>query len=229
MIKVAIFDMDGVLIDSEPFWVEAEIKVLGELGVPLTPEMTAQIPPGLREDEVVRYWHEQYPWRGVSIGKAADRIERQVAELIRKNGKAMPGVDKAIKLCLSKNLPLAIASSSSLLLIRAVMGKLGIAKDISVVCSAYSEPLGKPHPGVYLRALRELNRVSNNHTREKECLVFEDSLNGIAAAKAAKMQCIAIPRAEFLSDKRFGIADAVIHSLDEVSQELFTKLDRLTS
>src|SRR5581483_12131117 len=111
MIKAVIFDMDGLIIDSAPFWVEAEIKVLSELGVPLTSEMTKQTPSGLREDEVVEYWRKQYPWQDVATDEVAVRIELEIAELVHKQGKAMPGVDIIIKLCLSKGLPLAIASS----------------------------------------------------------------------------------------------------------------------
>lgn len=212
--------MDGTLIDTEPFWLEAEIQVLGQLGVPLTPAMAAQVPAGLREDEVVAYWHKQHPWHGASIIEAANSIEQQVAELVRKDGKAMTGVYEAITLCLSKGYPLAIASSSSLPLINAAMDTLNITKDISVVCSAYDEPLGKPNPAVYLKALGELNRGSVVNLRAEECLVFEDSLNGVVAAKKANMKCVAVPRAELHGDSRFTIADVIIPSLNDLSLTL---------
>ena len=61
MIEAVIFDMDGLLIDSEPLWQEAEIEVLNKVGVPLTVEMTKQTM-GLRTDEVINYWHRKYPW-----------------------------------------------------------------------------------------------------------------------------------------------------------------------
>lgn len=219
MIKAVIFDMDGLLIDSEPFWVEAEIKVLSQLGVPLTPKMTAQTT-GLREDEVVAYWYKQYPWHDMAINEVADKVERRVVELIRKHGKAMPGVYSTIEICLSKGLSLAIASSSSLLLIDTVMNQLEITKDISVVCSAYSVPLGKPDPAVYLKALHELNRICDGDIKAEECLVLEDSLNGVSAAMAANMKCIAVPSAELQDDKGFNIADSILHSLRDFTTQI---------
>lgn len=225
MIKAVIFDMDGILIDTERFWLEVEAQVLSELGVPLTPAKASQVPTGLREDEVVEYWYAQSPWQGASIHEVADNIEQQVAELVRKEGKAMPGVYEAITVCLTKGYPLAIASSSSLLLINTVMDRLNIAKDISVVCSAYNEPLGKPDPAVYLTALNELKHTSIANLQAEECLVFEDSINGVTAAKKANMTCIAIPHIEPQSDSRFNIADAMLPSLSRVSLAFLESLD----
>jgi len=224
MIKAVIFDMDGLIIDSAPFWVEAEIKVLSELGVPLTSEMTKQTPSGLREDEVVEYWRKQYPWQDVATDEVAVRIEREIAELVHKQGKAMPGVDNIIKLCLSKGLPLAIASSSSLLVIDTVMNKLGITQDITIVCSAYSVPFGKPDPAVYLKTLEELNRTTGNNIHAEECLVFEDSANGVASAKAAGMKCVAVPASGNRMDLSIQTADKVVDSLEDFNEGTFELL-----
>ena len=216
--------MDGLLIESSPFWIKAELQVLNELGVPLTAEMTKETPSGLREDEIVKYWYERYPWHDVSIEDATSKIERQVADYVRVSGEAMAGVSDVIKLCKSEYLPLAIASSSSLLTINAVMDKLNITNDISVVCSAYDETHGKPNPAVYLTALRELNLRFNNDLHADECLVFEDSLNGVKAAKAAGMKCIAIPKKSLQNDEQFNIADITLHSLKDFNLDTLKKL-----
>lgn len=218
MIKAVIFDMDGLLIDSTSFWVEAEIKILSELGVPLTPEMTKQTPSGLREDEIVEYWRKQYPWQDISTDKVAARIEQQVAELVHRKGKALPGVHSTLKLCRSKGFPLAIASGSSLLVIDTVMSKLGIAQDITVVCSAYGVPLGKPDPAVYLKALDELNRTTGNNIHAEECLAFEDSVNGVTSAKAAGMKCIAVPSSDNRMNSSIQAADKVVGSLEDFNE-----------
>lgn len=77
--------MNGLLIDTGRFWLEAEVQVLGELGVPLTPAMASQVPAGIREDEVVVYRHKQYAWEGASVREVANSIEQRVAELVHKD------------------------------------------------------------------------------------------------------------------------------------------------
>jgi len=211
MIEAVIFDMDGLLIDSEPLWQEAEMAVFNKVGVPLTLEMTTQTT-GLRTDEVVEYWHKKHPWDSPSQEEVSTLVDSTVIELIRSKGLAKDGVNEAISVC--AGLPIAIASSSSQLLIRTVLEKLGIADKIKVVHSAHDEAYGKPHPAVYISTAEELG-VHPNH-----CLAFEDSANGVLAAKAAKMRCIAIPEPEMRNDKRFGIADIVLHSLHDFTPEM---------
>jgi mannitol-1-/sugar-/sorbitol-6-/2-deoxyglucose-6-phosphatase len=140
----------------------------------------------------------------------------------------MPGVDSIIKLCLSNGLPLAIASGSSLVVIDTVMSKLGIAQDITVVCSAYSVPLGKPNPAVYLKTLEELNRTTGSNIYAAECLVFEDSANGVTSAKTAGMECVAVPSSNNRTLPSIQAADMVINSLEDFNEETFELLYRLS-
>ena len=215
MIEAVIFDMDGLLIDSEPIWQEAEIAVFNKFGVPLTLEMTSQTM-GLRTDEVVEYWHKRYPWDSPSQKEVSDLVDRTVIELIQEKGTAKEGVNEAIAVCEAAGLPIAIASSSPTLLIDTVLNKLGIAEKIQIVHSAHDEEYGKPHPAVYISTAKDLG-VHPNH-----CLAFEDSANGVLAAKAAKMKCIAIPEPEAKNDKRFGIADIILHSLHDFNSQMLT-------
>lgn len=208
MIEAIIFDMDGLLIDSEPIWQEAEILVLNKVGVPLTKEMTTQTM-GLRTDEVIEYWHRKYPWDTPSQQNVCKELDDTVVELIKSKGVAKEGVREAISVCKEAGLPIAIASSSSTILIKTVVNKLGISGEIDVIHSAHDESYGKPHPAVYISTAKDL-QVHPNH-----CLTFEDSANGVLSAKAAKMKCIAIPEPEARNDKRFGIADIILHSLKE--------------
>jgi mannitol-1-/sugar-/sorbitol-6-/2-deoxyglucose-6-phosphatase len=213
MIRAVIFDMDGLLIDSEPLWREAEVNVFSDIGVPLTFEKAAQTT-GLRIDEVVKYWHERHPWKSPSQTEVHKRIDQEVLNLIKQKGMPKDGVEDVIALCAKFDLPMAIASSSSTKIIMAVIEKLGINNKLKVIHSAEFEEFGKPHPDVYINAARKLGVSPSN------CLTFEDSVNGVISAKAAKMHCIAIPEPELRGDKRFGIADIEVASLKDVTSDM---------
>lgn len=213
MIQAIIFDMDGLLIDSEPLWQEAEIKVFRGVGVPITQEMTLQTV-GLRTDEVAEHWYKQFPWDGPALLDVAQRVDETVIQLIKAKGMAREGVDQAVAACISQNLPMAIASSSPMELIDAVLEKLNLKDKMQVVHSAHDEEFGKPHPAVYISTAQELG-IHPTH-----CLAFEDSANGVLAAKAARMKCIAIPEPEMRDDKRFGIADIILRSLNDFTAEM---------
>ena len=217
MIQAVIFDMDGLLIDSEPLWKEAEIKVFNKVGVPLTFEMTNQTT-GLRTDEVVQYWHRQYPWESLSQKEVHRQIDETVLELIKEGVMPKEGVYEVIALCERLGLPMAIASSSATAIINAVIEKIGIGHKLKIIHSAEFEPFGKPHPGVYINAAQKFG--IDPHA----CLAFEDSVNGVLSAKAAKMHCIAVPEPELRQDKRYGIADIVIESLHDVTADMIQTL-----
>jgi len=217
MIEAVIFDMDGLLIDSEPLWVKAEIEVFQKLGVPLTQEMTRQTM-GLRVDEVVEHWFKRHPWKNPDHKTTAEEIDAKVVQLIAEEGRSLPGVEHAISLCKSLDLPIAIASSSSQTLINATTTKLGIANDIAVICSAHDEPYGKPHPSVYMTTAQKLG------AHPTHCLAIEDSANGVLAAKAARMKCIAVPEPGMESNKLFAIADAILPTLESLNKELINTI-----
>lgn len=217
MIEAVIFDMDGLLIDSEPLWREAEVRIFKKLGVPLTIEMAGQTM-GMRTDEVVNYWHRKYPWDTPSQKSVSQGLDKTVIEIIRARGQAKEGVKEAIAVCESLGLPIAIASSSPTILIKTVLEKLEIANKIQTIHSAHDEKYGKPHPAVYIKTATELG------IHPEHCLAFEDSANGVISAKAAKMKCIAIPERQFLGDKRFGIADIIIPSLLDFSPHMLADL-----
>lgn len=217
MIKAVILDMDGLLIDSEPIWEEAEVLCFAKVGVPLTSEMTKRTM-GLRVDEVVQYWFTRYPWKEITQKEVKTEIVEKVIELVKEKGIARKGVNELIAMLKRKNFPLAIASSSQTEIINAVLNKLGIGQEIEVIHSAEHEPFGKPHPAVYITAAEKLGVLP------QDCLAFEDSPNGVLAAKAAKMKCVAVPDEKMKEDKRFFIADKVINSLLDFTEKDFDDL-----
>ena len=208
--KAAIFDMDGLLIDSEPLWQEAEISVLGSLGVPLTRELCRQTL-GVRLDGVVRHWYEEFPWQSESLEVVEAQILEVVTRLILERAKPMPGVREIISLLSAAKYELAVASSSPMQLIRTALEKFGIIEFFSVLHSADEEDEGKPNPAVYLTTMSRLG-VDPIH-----CIAFEDSVPGVRAAKSAGARVIAVPDPADLSDPRFTDADVVLSSLTEFS------------
>ena len=202
-VAAVIFDMDGVLVDSEPLWQVAEIEVFAAVGVALTIER-CQETIGLRIDEAVDHWWIRHPWSGPLPAEVADGIVARVTELIAERAEPLPGVRDAIAAARRVG-PIALASSSPRRLIDAVLARFDLHFD--VVHSAEDEAFGKPHPAIYLTTA---DRLGVAPTR---CLAVEDSVNGVVAAKAARMACVAIPELAQRDDPRFGVADAVLDSL----------------
>jgi mannitol-1-/sugar-/sorbitol-6-/2-deoxyglucose-6-phosphatase len=217
MIEAVIFDLDGLLIDSEPLWQEAEILIFKQVNLLLTPELCRQTQ-GLRIDQVVDYWYQQYPWTIFSKLEVAELIVTQVIELIHLKGEPLPGVAQAISFVQSQNVKIALASSSALKIIQAALQKLNLTEVFVEVYSAESEVLGKPYPGVYLTTAQKLDVLPQS------CLALEDSLNGVLAAKAAQMKCIAIPEALQQQNPKFAIADQILKSLEELNESVWNSL-----
>ena len=211
--KAAIFDMDGLLIDSEPLWREAEIEVFGAVGVPLTDEMCRQTT-GLRHDVVVHYWHTRYPWDEPGLDEVTERLLETVERMIMERGELMPGAEATIALLHGMGMKLAIASSSPLRLIEAVVDKFALGAFFSVLHSAEHEDAGKPDPAVYLTTM------SKTGVEPRFCLALEDSVSGVRAAKAAGAYTIAVPDPAVADRPEFGEADLVLSSLEDFSLDL---------
>src|ERR1035437_8975334 len=127
--------MDGLLIDSEPLWEAAEMRIFPALGVPLTPELKQQTT-GLRSNEIVAHWYARYPWTTPAPALVAGMIVEGVAALVRERGTAKDGAHSVLRLCAGQHLPLAIASSSAMVIIDGVLE----AKAAKMLCVAVPHP-----------------------------------------------------------------------------------------
>jgi sugar-phosphatase len=201
--------MDGLLIDSEVLWYEAEIEILGGLGVPLAID-GCRTTKGMFVHEVTEHWFARYPWPGPDPAAVAVTLVDRVTELIRTKGQLKPGAVHAIDLCGGLGLSLAVASSSEYRLIDAALSHFGLRERFGVIHSAEDEEYGKPHPAVFLTAARRM-AVS-----PKRCVVWEDAPAGVVAAKAASMACVAVPESGEGHHPAFGLADLVVDSLEKV-------------
>ncbi|HMD46000.1 MAG TPA: hexitol phosphatase HxpB [Acidimicrobiales bacterium] len=215
----SIFDMDGLLVDSEPLWHEAEVEILGALGVPLAAGDTRRTK-GMFVGEVTRYWFERHPWAGPGPDAVAAEVVDRVGELVVAKGALQPGVHRTLEACRRRGLPLALASSTEYRLIRLVLGHFSLSEEFVVVHSAEDEPYGKPHPGVFLSTAEELGVPAGR------CVVWEDAPAGVLAAKAARMACVAVPDPAEADSPAVALADAVLASLEEVDDALFERLVR---
>lgn len=218
MVHCIIFDMDGTLIDSEPIWRMAEIAALNKVGIKVTEQMLAEQTAGMRNDEVVQYWFNQFNYTKLENAKTVQKaILDKVIELINADGnkRALEGIDYIFNFFETRNIPMALASSSPSKIINATLKAIGIEDKFIVKHSAEHENLGKPNPSVFITTAKLMNVKAEN------CLVFEDSLNGTLAAKAAKMKCVSIPAAHDYIRPEFAIADLKLKSLLEFGEKEF--------
>ena len=214
--KAVIFDMDGVLIDSEPLWRRAMIKGFGEAGMPFT-EDDCRKTTGIRFNEVVEFWVNRYKIKHLSAKELEDKVMNILLELIEKEGKAIEHIYELISYCKINGLKIGLATSSSNALMRAVLKKLKLSQEIDVAVSAELMSYGKPHPEVFLTCARKLQVLPS------ECIVIEDSINGVISGKAARMMVIAVPDAEYQNTNKFAIADYQCENMKQVL-ELFNTI-----
>jgi len=209
MIAAVVFDMDGVIIDSEQVWDEVREELVADWGGRYSAEAQKAMM-GMSSPEWSRYMHDELelPQEPEEIN---DEVVRRMLERYHGELPLLDGAVDAVR-ALAASYPLAVASSSNRPLIDAVLETAGIAGCFVATVSSEEVRRGKPSPDVYLEAARRLGVAPSR------CAAVEDSGNGIRAAKTAGMVVIAYPNAHYPPDaEALGAADIVIETLSELA------------
>lgn len=206
-IEAVIFDLDGLIIDSEPLQWKAMNIALEPLGMQITESQWIGM--------VGRKTAENLDLLKKEHGLEMNLVEVEAAKneayrtIIRQELKPMPGLPHAIEVCRKARLRLGVASSSVRPDIEVILGSLGMLDIFDIIVSGDQVSEGKPNPAIFLKAA-QLLRVDPRH-----CLVLEDTVYGVVAAKSAGMLCIAIPN-RFTSNQDLSQADLILKSLAEL-------------
>ncbi len=216
-LNTVIFDMDGLLIDSEPLWDEAADEIFQHYGFRLTPAQYATTK-GMRTREFVSWWFNHFNIDSKYQEVAENDILKSVSEKVLAKGKPMQGIEHIFNFFISRNFKIGLATSSGMPLIEVVVDKLGIRSFLHATASAADLPYGKPHPQVFLNCAQQLN------SQPRECICFEDSFNGMIAAKAAVMKCVVVPAAHESQLIKFNAADLKLSSLQNFNELLLHTL-----
>jgi HAD superfamily hydrolase (TIGR01509 family) len=211
VIEAVVFDLDGVLLDSEQVWDEAREQLAKERGGRWHDQAQKDMM-GMSSTEWSRYMHER-----IGLPESPEEINREVVERLsasyREHLPALPGAKEAVER-LAARWRLGLASSSNRELIDLALELLGVKQLFAATVSSEEVARGKPAPDVYLEAARRLG-VEPAHAA-----AVEDSNNGILAAKAAGMRVLAIPNRHFPpGEEALAHADLVLDSLAELTTE----------
>jgi HAD superfamily hydrolase (TIGR01509 family) len=211
VIDAVVFDLDGVLLDSEQLWDEAREELARERGGRWH-EGAQRDMMGMSSTEWSRYMHDVIGLREPPEEISAE-VVRRMERRYRKRLPLLPGAVEAVER-LAARWPLGLASSSNRPLIDLVLEVSGLGRFFKATVSSEEVPRGKPAPDVFLEAARRLG------VAPERCAVVEDSENGILAGRAAGMRVVAIPNAHFPPGKEaLRAADVVLGSLGELTPE----------
>lgn len=213
-INAVLFDMDGILVDSEPLWEQSERESMAYYGVDYDEffrqyDLTTT---GVRIDQVVEIYCSLIPQFNISPPELTNRIINTVIDKIKSAKPILPGVKQALTLCHDLGLKVGLASSSPMRVIETVTNCLNIADQFEVLVSAEKLAYGKPHPEVYLVAAQKLG------VKPLNCVTIEDSLAGMIATRAASMGSIVIPAQKDRQKPQWSLADYQLSSLCELNE-----------
>ena len=212
MIEAVVFDMDGVIVDSEQVWDDVREQLAKERGGRWHDRAQADMM-GMSSPEWSRYMHDV-----IGLSESPEEINDEVVRrMLARYAVRTPLVDGAVEAVerLAPEFKLAVASSSNRPLIASVLEHAGIADRFDAVVSSEEVAGGKPAPDVYLEAVRRLG------VEAERAAAIEDSANGIRAAHAAGMRVIALPNLHYPpAEDALALADAVVSSPAELTPGL---------
>jgi beta-phosphoglucomutase len=223
MLRAVIFDFNGIIVDDEPIHFELFKKVFAEEGIELSQDAYYARYLGFDDRGAFSFGYREHN-RSLSHDKLAELIERKAVyyqEGIRNHVAIFPGV-KSLVIDLAKNLPLAVASGALRNEIETILTTAGLIDHFKVIISAEDVERGKPEPDIFLKALASLNEQNGNAIQANECVVIEDSKEGIKGARRAGMKCLAVTNshpAELLKE-----ANAVVKTLETVTVDFLNTL-----
>ena len=217
LFRAVIFDLDGVLADSELWWSEIDAKLLAQYGVNYRGEYHRNVL-GVSYRLAVEFYKKVF-----DLSVPTEELMRQRAEIaidfFANRVGLFPSAKRVLKELRQMNLRLAVATSSVSASVRPFLNRHNLTSSFDVIVTGDEIERGKPQPDIYLRAAEKLSLAAD------ACLVIEDALSGIAAAKAAKMRVAAIPDTRFVDPREFEKeADYLLSSLSEI-QALFRRAD----
>lgn len=222
MPEAILFDMDGLMINTEPIQSKAYEVILREYGKQPIFYNTGVIQKvGVREKdnwELIKTAHGLEEDTAILMGKRG----KIYLEILEQNLIPQPGLLDLITMLNTHNIKMAVASSSALDQIEAVLGGLGIRQHFAAVVSGQFVPRGKPYPDMFLEAAKKLA------VNPKNCVVLEDAQTGVEAGKAAGAIVIAVPN-EFTADQDVSKADLVVSSLYDITWEKLKLLEKKVS
>lgn len=216
MIKAVIFDMDGVMIDSEPLWEKTERILLARRDIEYSPTYRDQIV-GLNQNDSGRLLINTFELEETVEDIISERVEILTA-IYEEELEVVLDLIPLLDNLRDNKFKLAVASSSPLRVINFVLDMFSLQEYFPVVVSGECTENGKPHPDIYLHTAKRLE------VEPSECVAIEDSINGVKSAKAAGMYCIAVPDKR-LSQMEFQNADIIVPNLNRINSDLINSFD----
>ena len=217
MINAVIFDMDGVMIDSEPLWEKTERILLARRGIDYSPDYRDKIV-GLNQRDSGQLLVDTFDLDETVEDIINERISI-LTSIYEKELELIPALMPLLEQLAGEGYRLAVASSSPLRVVTFVLDMFSLHNHFLTVVSGDSVGNGKPHPDIYLHTAEMLGVVP------AECVAIEDSINGLRSAKGAGMYCIAIPDKRLTPDQ-FESADVILDSLRELTPETIKSLGK---
>lgn len=211
MIKAFIFDMDGVIIDSEPIHLEIDLETAKHFGIGLTKEEIDQYV-GMTNPEMWGIIKKKYNLSPPAEEIVNVQMEKKLKLMDTLDIDPISGIPELLEELRSHRITVGLASSSPMVFIEKVLEKFGIRHYFSCVISGEEMARGKPAPDIYLEASKVLD------IPPEQCMVLEDSRNGVMAAKSAGMRCIGFANPNSGSQD-LSAADVVVKSIHDIKVE----------